>query len=86
MLTREEIQIAIQCNNWQRDRLALKGTSTEHKISWLKSYLASNDTRCCSMKHRRVQVYNYLNALSRGGLIHPVVFGDLEEGRVRIKR
>lgn len=85
-MMREEIQIAITCNNWQRDRIKLKGTTTAHKISWLRRYLTDSSTVCCSLKHRRVQVYNYLNALSRGGLIKPVLPRDLEEERIQIIR
>jgi hypothetical protein len=86
-VTREEIQEAIKCNNWQTLRLSLKGHETAHKLRMLKVYLKQDMADgCCESAMRRTQVYNYLNALSRGGQIDPVREGDLEMGRVHIRR
>lgn len=83
-LTREAIQKAIKCAEWQRFRVDLKGRTTEDKLVQLKAYLQFE--YCCTAETRRVQVYNYLNALSRGGQIKPVVDGDLERGEVKVQR
>jgi hypothetical protein len=84
-MTREEIQEAIKCNEWQKLRLSLKGQSTESKLRILKVYLKEPNF-CCAPKRRRVQVHNYLNALSRGGIIQPVQPFDLENDKVRVIR
>lgn len=85
MLTRDAIAKAIKCEDWQRFRLSLKGQSTEKKVAHLFGYL-STDVECCDKDTRHVQVYNYLNALSRGGQIAPCVEGDLENNKIVIRR
>lgn len=84
-MTRAEIQEAVSCPNWQKLRLSLKGRTTEHKLSMLKVYMKEPNP-CCGPKRRRVQVHNYLHALSRGGIIAPVQPYDLENNKVRIIR
>jgi hypothetical protein len=66
-LTREQIQTAIKCPNWQTVRLSLKGTATEHKLLTLERYYGG--AGCCDVETQRIQVVNYLTALSRGGQI-----------------
>jgi hypothetical protein len=107
IVTRQRIQLVINCGWWQQQRLALKGISTPEKIMALELWL-DNDNACgflpqsiylgktvyafedsdasklasmqphrnnrtCGWAERRDQVLNYLTALSRGGLIEPLV-------------
>ena len=80
-LSRQEIDNAVKDTAWQRCRVSMKGKTTERKLTicwcWLASatpdnpewdYFGTTQTR----EKREVQVLNYLNALSRGGLIEPV--------------
>lgn len=76
-ITQAEILEAVKCVQWQDFRTMLKGMSTQRKFVRLSMYLRGDDycgviTTCCTDKTRRVQVLNYLNALSRGGLIEPL--------------
>lgn len=73
-LTREQITQAISDPTWWHFRHTLKGNTTEEKVAALSSWL-TNDSQSSSEAERYwrhcVQVQNYLNALSRGGLIKP---------------
>lgn len=90
-LTREQIQKAIRCEDWQKLRVSLKGVSTQDKLDALERYLVIDKKSCCTDEDRRVQILNYLNALSRGGLIEPLSrdelfafqFTDRVQARVR---
>lgn len=70
-ITQEEIQRAISCPAWQNFRLSMKGKPTSHKLDMLwarRDMLLTLGEQ--SPEHQRlydVQVYNYLNALLRGG-------------------
>jgi hypothetical protein len=62
-------------SDWQRTRLSMKGKSTEDKLSILEEWYSTGDpidvgyeSTCID---RQMQIQNYLNALSRGGLIEP---------------
>ena len=73
-LTQEEIQAAVKDPEWQELRRNLKGKTTREKIDTLKAYynksFAYSDYS--DWQDKLVQIQNYLNALSRGGLIEPV--------------
>jgi hypothetical protein len=73
-LNHQTVGDAIQCENWQRFRIMLKGLPTTDKLSLLQGYVEgrAGGTICCTMATRTLQVVNYLNALSRGGLIEPL--------------
>ena len=62
MLTREQIKIAIQDEEWQFFRVSLKGQDTLAKLRLLSVWLAVHRGPNSS-----VQVENYVNALKRGG-------------------
>ena len=64
-----EIKPAISDPEWQRFRLSLKGLSTETKLERLAQWPIRD-------RQDQVRVWNYLNALKRGGQL------DLD-GRVR---
>lgn len=85
MLTRKQIAEAIKCEDWQRTRLAMKKTSTQAKLETCRTYLEI-DRYCCDRNRQRAQVENYLNALSRGGIIKPsdTIVSDLKQGRIVI--
>jgi hypothetical protein len=91
LLTRQAIQKAVKCPTWQVIRTKhLKGLPTREKIALLgvyleaTNYLSPDGKQCCTDETRWVQVYNYLNALARGGQIAPVFSRDLEEHRITI--
>lgn len=64
-----EIKPAISDPTWQRFRLSLKGLDTEKKLERLAQWPIRG-------REDQVRVWNYLNALKRGGQL------DLE-GRVQ---
>lgn len=66
-ISREDIQRYIDDPDWQELRLMMKGMSLEDKYSNLKAWLRNNHNSHAS----KVQVTNYVTALSRGGLIKP---------------
>jgi hypothetical protein len=69
-LTRREIDEAVRDSAWQNVRLSMKGKPTERKLNTLHEWLTLGQPTGDVM--REVQVLNYLNAMSRGGLIKPV--------------
>jgi hypothetical protein len=88
-LTREQIDRAVDDEDWQRFRKSLKGKTTQHKLRMLRQYMGniSEDVR--------VRVLNYLNALSRGGQIEPLprqdytfaeLFVLLDDNKVKVRR
>lgn len=64
-INRQEIKKAINDNTWQRLRLDLKGRDLINKYYRLLYYLERNNFN----KKAKIQVTNYVTALSRGGLI-----------------
>lgn len=56
----DEIKPAISCPVWQRFRLSLKGLATEEKLERLAQWPIRD-------RADQVRVWNYLNALKRGG-------------------
>lgn len=75
MLYAERVQLAVRNDPWQRFRVSLKGTTTEHKLERLMNYW---DSRHADMERRMeyectvcIRVDNYLKALCRGGQLHP---------------
>lgn len=54
-------------SNWQRVRLSMKGTSTAFKYKTLCNWLVTCEFSYAS----KIQVTNYVTALSRGGIIIP---------------
>jgi len=72
-VTRDEIQAAVKCPVWQEFRKGLKGTPTEMKLRLLRGWVREGCWKGdCDEATRRVQVLNYLHALSRGGQIDPI--------------
>ena len=74
-ITREEICIAIQDEDWQCTRRNLKGMELEDKRRALSIYYLSTYKRLCrindlrGIRMLRVRVTNYVTALARGGLL-----------------
>jgi hypothetical protein len=66
-ITKHEIKKYVSQQKWQLVREDMKGASLEYKYKACREWLREN-------KYSRdsyVQVTNYINALSRGGLIKP---------------
>lgn len=84
----ERVAEAIRCENWQRFRVGLKGRPTSEKLRGLRLYLEHEfGIPCCNFDTRSLQVYNYLGALSRGGLIDPgATIKQLQEDRIVVRR
>jgi hypothetical protein len=86
----ERVAEAIKCENWQEFRVSLKGQSTYDKLMHLRSYLMNlrvDPIECCDFDTRSLQVYNYLGALSRGGLIEPgATIEQLQGERIQVRR
>jgi hypothetical protein len=76
--TKERIREAVSDPEWQKFRLALKGTPTMDKLEKLKYYLRTSthshplygiqDVTACDVC---IQVDNYIKALCRGGQLFP---------------
>lgn len=67
-LRRDEILYYVKDEDWQRVRKSMKGVSLGDKYDTLVRWLEANEYNHPS----KVQVTNYVNALSRGGLIEEV--------------
>lgn len=70
-LTTQQIHEAVRDPEWQKVRLSMKGETTRQKLDICRDWLESSPGVEAS-KIRLVQVQNYLNALSRGGLVAPL--------------
>jgi hypothetical protein len=74
-LTTEEITRVTPKVDWQRVRLSMKGLSTAEKLDILEKWFSTGDPTTVGYEStcidRQIQIQNYLNALSRGGLIEP---------------
>lgn len=66
-LDRKDIQWAVKDELWQTVRVSMKGISLESKYRTLCTWLYANDFS----KQAKIQITNYVTALSRGGLIKP---------------
>ena len=66
-LSRKEIQEAVKDMDWQAVRIGMKGTSIRVKYDTLKWWLEKQKYT----NKAKIQVTNYVTALSRGGLIKP---------------
>lgn len=87
MSYKEEVAEAVACEVWQAFRKGLRGRSTVDKLTELLQYLKYSEFTCCSISRRQVQVYNYLGALARAGLIAPgASIYTLQGGRIEIRR
>jgi hypothetical protein len=75
-LTQAQIREAVGREKWQTYRLSMKGAETKDKLSDLSWWLLMGSPYDPDKAMREVQVQNYLNALSRGGLIAPT---DLDQ-------
>jgi hypothetical protein len=89
----ERVAEAIKCTEWQKTRHHMKGTSTVDKLTtllqWLKYGVGTPLGHCrnCDFETRSLQVYNYLGALSRGGLIEPgATISQLQAERIQVRR
>lgn len=79
-LRRETILRVVKCTHWQDLRFDMKGLGREEKLAMLASWLKTPSPGCvCPYADRAVQVVNYLNALSRGGLIEPIMGNTAQE-------
>ncbi len=75
-ITQDDIACAVADENWQSFRMSLKGLPTDVKLAKLLSRYETA-SRIANMepttlhleawKRTRIQVWNYLNALRRGG-------------------
>lgn len=65
MLQRSEIQKYIKNKKWQAYRETMKGQPTTKKLKMLCAWKKMNK----NSKSSKVQVENYLNALTRGSLL-----------------
>lgn len=78
----KEVQEAINDDEWQKLRKSLLGTSLETKYWVLINYLGiKNHLREVAPKEWRkveVRVTNYVTALSRGGLIKPSDYRNID--------
>lgn len=63
----KEVAICVSDATWQGVRMTMKGQSLRFKYDTLLSWLEINHYS----RAAKVQVTNYVTALSRGGLIHP---------------
>jgi len=66
-LSRQEIQRAVVEEEWQIVRIKMKGVALQMKYDMLRHWLIKNKYS----RKAKVQVTNYVTALSRGGLIKP---------------
>lgn len=64
---KDEVLRCVKDPEWQTLRIAMKGTTTEHKFHSLSAWLTVKNYS----REAQVQVTNYVTALSRGGLIKP---------------
>lgn len=73
-LTQAQIAQAIKNEDWQKCRLKMKGKATKAKLRDLYDFIEGvhDESVDCGEVTARVVVLNYLNALSRGGLIEPL--------------
>ena len=67
-MPKQEVLQAVKDPEWQAIRIAMKGTSLEHKYRCLTAWLKVKEYS----REAQVQVTNYVTALSRGGLIKPI--------------
>lgn len=90
----ERVAEATKCPHWQWFRGGLRGSSTKSKLELLQAYLQRkvwfDNNICCSDERRNLQVYNYLTAIARAGLIEVppdnLYLYGLETGRLVVKR
>jgi len=66
-ISQEEIAKYVRDKDWQMIRLSMKGAPMSHRFNLLKGYLGRNN----HSRAAQVRVTNYINALSRGGMLHP---------------
>lgn len=67
-ITQKEIQRYVHDADWQELRRTLKGMPLMERFSALRGYLDFHQ----HSRAAQVRVTNYINALSRGGLIAPI--------------
>jgi hypothetical protein len=113
-LTRSQIDAAVAHKGWQDFRKSLKGKSTMRKLALLEAYHFAVEYSAKprvfktdwervfgkppKREQARVQIINYLNALSRGGQIEPLskqdwsfdelglLLNDELDDRIKIRR
>lgn len=67
-ITKKEIEQYVGEEEWQKVRLSMKGKTLGARYNILSTYLEQlNNSRPA-----QVRVTNYINALSRGGMIKPI--------------
>jgi len=66
-MCKDEVLRCVKDPEWQALRIAMKGSTTEHKFYSLTAWLKVRNYS----REAQVQVTNYVTALSRGGLIKP---------------
>ena len=66
-MCKDEVLRCVKDPEWQALRIAMKGSTTEHKFHSLTAWLKVKNYS----REAQVQVTNYVTALSRGGLIKP---------------
>lgn len=77
-MSKTEVAVAVKDQDWQTVRLSMKGVSLQQKYDTLLWWLEKNEGKWKA----KVQITNYVTALSRGGLIkpedyqRPIVNGD----------
>ena len=74
-LNREDIDKAVRSSKWQELRIWLKGKSAGVKYTNLKLWLEFNQYSTES----KIQVTNYVTALSRGGIIKTEDYRNAEK-------
>jgi hypothetical protein len=70
MSTREILK-AVRNENWQKFRESLKGLQTEEKLQRLLKYWSRTTHSLSENRMRKVRIWNYINALRRGGQLGP---------------
>lgn len=69
----EDMRLYTPEEEWQKVRRSMKGESPEFKYIALRAWLIVNEYSYAS----KIQVTNYVTALSRGGLIKPEDYRDI---------
>ena len=65
IIRKKDIKRCVSRQDWQEVRHRMKGTNLEYKYKTCKEWLERNDYS----DESKIQVTNYVNALSRGGLV-----------------
>lgn len=76
-ISSQEILAYVKDPEWQKLRLAMKGKSLQERYDMMEAYLYEHKNSW----EAQVRVTNYINALSRGGMIPPA--GYCGQGRRR---